>query len=219
MLGLCCDKFHGNLDGLAATGSELPAHYLVPMTKLEIDAYIYQEKIKGKYSKLASGCNVQSDWAGDWVPCLLAMLEIERGNLYYVNGFISWEELQAVYKKAHEMIMSIPVFPSLKEQLKNAGTFLIGAVAGFFTAGPIGLFTGGAAATQKIISDARAKEAANASALINPLIQHAKTGEQERENIEASMELRGLMPVLIGTLLAGAALVYFGDDLKQLTKA
>lgn len=204
-----------NLNGLGAE-TALPAHYLVPMTKIDIGSYIYQEKNKGVNSTFASGCN--KEWVGFWGPCLDAMLEIERANLYYVNGFMTWDELQGVYKFAQGLIASIPVFPTIKEQLKNAGTFLIGAVGGFLTAGPIGLFTGGAAATKKIIADARAKAAGNATELIRPMVQKVQASEQERQVLESSMEFRALLPVLIGTAFAGAALVFFGDDLKKLVK-
>lgn len=205
-----------SLDGLGATASELPAHYLVPMTKLDIDSYIYKEKQLGKSSKLAANC--QQDWDGEWVPCFIAMLEIERGNLYYVNRIITWEQLQGIYTQAHKILSEIPILPTLKQQLKDAATFLVGAVAGFFAAGPIGLFTGGAAATQKIISDARSRAATNASAILDPLVQKVQEGEKEREKLQASVELRSMLPVLVGTAIAGAALIYFGDDLKKMMK-
>lgn len=209
MLG-AVNSYRRILSGLEATETALPAHYLVPMTRLEIDSYIFQQKQLGKASKLAAEC--------DDPICFMIMLEIERGNLYYVNNIITWEQLQAIYQEAKEGFEAMPRFPSIGEQLKNVGAFLIGTVAGFLTAGPVGLFTGGAAATQKIIAEAKAKASANALQQLSPEVQKVQEGLKEREKLEASMQLTSLMPWLIGSAFAGAVLVYFGDDLKKLMK-
>lgn len=204
-------------NGLGATESTLPAHYLTPMTKAQIDAYIEKEKKLGRYSKLAVDC--QQKWSGEAIPCFLGMVEIERANLYYVNKIINYDRLNEVYREVYKMWEDIPIIPSIKQQLRDIGTFIVGAVAGFIAAGPIGFFTGGAAATQKIIADAKAKAAMKASTTLEPLVQKAVVGEQQRMDLEANTEWAALMPWLIGTAIAGVALVYFGDDLKKMVKA
>ena len=208
------NSYRNNFSGLgAADQTVLPEHYLVPMSNLEIDSYIYQEKNKGPFSLLAVGCD--TSWAGSFVPCFTAMLEIERGNLLYVNKFISYEQLQGVYKEAHKMLESIPQFPTFKEQLKNSGAFLVGAIVGFFTqGGPVGLFIGAGTAVSKMVAEQRAKRQAYASGLINPLLEKAKAGAENREPLQAGMPAF-LIPVLIGTAVAGALLIYFGKDLKE----
>lgn len=200
-----------SLNGLGATETTLPDHYLVPMTKLEIDAYIYQERGKGKYSKLNAGCEDPL--------CFLVMLEIERGNMYYVNGIITWEQLQEVYSTAKKALEAIPRMPTIAQQLKDIGTFVVGTVTGLITGGPVGLFVGGAAATRKIIADARARVSGEALELLNPEIQKAKEGAVEMQKLQAGLELKASLPWLIGTAFAVAGFLFFGEDLKKLLKA
>lgn len=201
-----------SLNGLGVTATTtLPDHYLVPMSALEIDAYIYQEKKKGKLSRINGDC--------DSPLCFLAMLEIERANLYYVNKIITWEQLQSAYAEAQRMLEEEPRIPTVGQQLKDIGKFLIGAVTGLITGGPVGLFVGGAAATQKIIADARSQASAQALQQINPEIQKAKEGAAEMQKLQSELDLKASLPWLIGSALAAAGLLFFGDDLKKLLKA
>lgn len=176
------------LNGLGQTyeAAPLPAHYLMPMSKTAINIFIGEERAKGRSSSYADGCD------GDfWPPCLIAMTEIERANLLFVNDYITYDQLIAAYKEAERMIADIPRLPTFKEQLRNAGKFLIGTVTGFITAGPVGLFTGGATATAKIVAESRAKAAANASAMVQSLadLQKLEAAKTARVKAEAALSI------------------------------
>jgi hypothetical protein len=169
--------------GLGEVSVSLPPHYLVPLNRLEIDAYINLQQALWKQSPLATGCTKiwGWDWDGSFVPCFHVMREIERGNLYYVNGIVTYEQLIGVYNESKKFMETIPYSPSLKEQLKNSANFVIGAVGGFLTMGPVGIFVGGASATSKIIADARRAAASRATTLLDPMIKKAQEAAAERQ--------------------------------------
>lgn len=183
------------LHGLGATtagGSQIPDRYLIPATKEQIDRFINREKYgdTNKEQLMASvlwhpDCN--SDWSGEYLPCHRIMTEIERGNLYFVNGIIDYDRLQAIYSQAEAELADIPRLQSFKEQLKNSGQFIMGAVAGFIAGGPIGLFVGAAGAVKKIIADEKALRANRAGGLVNQQQQNDLVNSTEQERFKDSI--------------------------------
>lgn len=54
----------------------------------------------------------------------MALLEIERHKLYFVNKIMDYNKIDLAYNQAAEMIANIPRIPTLKEQLSYAGNLL-----------------------------------------------------------------------------------------------
>lgn len=160
------------------SGASIPDHYLVPMSRLAIDLYIGRHTAMWKDSPFYAEC--PGDWDGETQPCTLALLEIERANLYFVNKLITYDQLVRVYNQAADAIANIPRLPTLKEQLRDAGKFLVGTVTGFFTAGPVGIFTGGAAAVNQILEQEKARRAVKIQALLDPALDAAAQADALR---------------------------------------
>ena len=139
------------------------------MSRLEIDVYVLSHNYE-----LCASC---TEWPQ--APCCHVFMEIEKNNLLFVNGYITHAELLQAYRSAADAIAHIPRIPGFKEQLKNAGTFLVGAVAGFAAAGPIGLFTGSASAIGKIISEEKARMAAKIQNTLTPEMQKVQSAANE----------------------------------------
>lgn len=153
------------------TATTLPTHYLVPMTELEIDGYIFQH-----HEEICSSC---TEWPKG--PCCDVFIEIERNNLLFVNNFITHDQLLQAYAKAADNMAHIPRLPGIREQLKNSGKFIVGAVSGFLAAGPIGMFVGSASVIGKIIADEKKRMAAKINSTLTQNIQTAQSAAGQIE--------------------------------------
>lgn len=222
------------LSGLGETASStLPEHYLTPMTRTEIDAFIKKEYALGQKSKYFAGdCKSMGGADFNKSNCFKLYLDLERYNLYYVNNIVPYgsadepETLVWMYDRVQKGFASFKTFdkPFMK-QLSEVGKVAVGAVVGFVTSGlnPVGLFVGGAGAAAKVIHDARAAKMAAAAAKLKPLANQAVTAKaaqdqaaEEKKKQDALASLQQSLPLLIGTLVVGGALIYYGDDLKKL---
>jgi hypothetical protein len=210
-------------NSLGATPSNiaLPERYLNPMTKEQIDAYILKEWNLGNKSYLASACKNVYDAAKK--ACLNMYIDIERANLYFVNGLIPHDKLIAVYKKTEKEILGLPVEKSFKDAMKISATIIVAAVAGFIAAGPIGVFTGSTAAVQKMVSDSRAKKRASIQKALVPqfdtVVQTATQKTQaiaKQQNQQA--QARGLATG-IGALTAAGIVLFIAARMKGKKKA
>jgi hypothetical protein len=146
---------------------------------------------------------------------------IETANLRYVNGFIPHEVMVNEYAKAEKIIKDIPVFAvKFKTQLKNMGQAIVAAVAGFVSMPPVGLFIGLASAVATQVAAERAKYQGLSTTILQPSNTQAQNTvaiqQQEKANAEAAVQLNQVM--VIGSVLVGGALLYFGKDLKKLMK-
>jgi hypothetical protein len=159
---------------MATGGENIPDHYFIPMTKMDIDSWLYYNALKI--------CNATCD--RDEISaniCCAINLDFERYNLYFVNNLITYDQLTAEYRRLAAALKSLPRIPKFGEQLKNAGTFLVGAVAGFIAGGPIGMFTGGASAVGKIIADERNRRAAKVKTVLDKNIQQVQQTMEQKD--------------------------------------
>lgn len=189
-----------------ATKGNLPAHYLKPMTKAQIDAYIAKEKSLGVNSKLSFTCD--PTWGGFFSPCFIAILEIERANLYFVNGFITHDQLKEAYDKSFDLMSIIPRFPKFKHQLKVAAEGAIAAVAGFFTMGPVGIFIGLSTVAAKEYQRGMQERVDFAYDKLNPIVQQAQDAYAERERIELRENILRWALIAGGTATVGGVLYW-----------
>jgi hypothetical protein len=180
---------------MATGGEKIPDHYFIPMSKMDIDSYLYYNALKI--------CNpVCTEWPEN--VCCGIYMDIERYNLYYVNGIINYDQLMAGYKNALDALKAMPRLPGIKEQLKNSVNFAVAAVAGFFAAGPVGLFTGAASAVAKIIADEKARRGLLAQSVLDKNIEKVQ-GTMDLKQ-EAKLKNYALVG---GGILAAAGVVYW----------
>lgn len=210
--------------GATATAGTLPDRYLVPMTKTQINEYIQKELAKGTNSVFYTSDCKSMNWSGSRNACFRIILQIEGNNLYFVNGIITYEALQQQYAELAKGYSAIPTFnKAFLTQLKEAGKVFVGAVMGFISQGPIGIFTGTASAAKQVIAESRAKKiAAFDTKVIQPSVQKIQSGLNERARIEEQnrkdqqlASIKQALPLIIGSVVLGGIMYFYGDDIKK----
>lgn len=186
------------------SGYTMPLHYLTPMTRAQINdwAWLFMAKKQQECeTSNGQGCSMKA----------FAYTVLEIFNLAYVNGYTTWDQLQAIYKETGDFLQAIPEFPKFKEQLKNMGQVAIAGVSGFITGGPVGLFAGVASASSKIISDERLRKAKEIQNVVAPNVQSVSEAMQAREAsaiaAEQSAQKKGILG--IGALMIGGGILIY----------
>jgi len=157
------------LPGLGATttgAAAIPDYYFTKRTKAEVDAFIDQRYPRGyDFTTKVKCTSFDCAFANDMYR------EVERYNMYYVNGLIDYNKLLWAYSEARRGFEEYPRIPSFSESLKNMGTFLVSAIAGFAALGPVGIFVGGASASKAIMEQEKARRIAMANQKVNTIQQ------------------------------------------------
>jgi hypothetical protein len=181
------------------------------MTRAEIDSHIDRQWKLGRKSYLAANCKTGWD-LGNQV-CLAVNLKIEKANLYYVNKIIDYTQLQSIYRQAEKELAGIPDFDkSFKEDLRDAGKILVGAVTGFLKSGPVGVFTGSATASQKIITEARQKKIAAAHGFIQSQNLTTEQASQIREAATQKAKMVHAGVLGLGLVIVGGIVWWMASD-------
>lgn len=183
------------------SGYTMPIHYLTPMTREQINEWLGLFFIKKKLD-----CEAQK---GQFCGAkAMAYMYIELMNLAYVNGFATYDQLQAGYKESSAFLADVPEIPSFKEQLKNAGKVLAGGVAGFMTGGPVGLFVGIAGATGKIVADQRLARQVQLQKVIEPQAAAVTSAQVAREQIAQEQQQKKENTLWLLLLAVGAGIAF-----------
>lgn len=202
----------------------VPAQYLKPMSKTSIDAFIEGEKKKGCASVyFLKECDTGYD--GTATPCFLMVLELERYNLYYLNGLIPYDNpyknsLMYRYEEIKKTLEKIPSFPKAKDTLKKFGAMIVKGVVAFVGGGPVGFFLYMGKETADAVNAERLKKGifANKVANVQQSVNNIQTALNERERlrqVQASADFLKSLPLLVGSVAVGGLLIFFGDDIKK----
>lgn len=201
---------YGQINGVGViaedAGASIPDHYLIPMSKTAIDIYVGKLSTNWKNTAFYTPC--KSDWDGEALPCTLAMLDIERYNLYFVNKIITYTQLLSAYNEAAKAIEGIPHIPSLKEQFRDIGKIVISIYAGFKSAGPVGFFQGAAAGINQILANERMRRADKIQRLLNPMLDEVQQAEVLRQRQEDLAKLK-ILAIWGGGALAVTGIVWW----------
>lgn len=186
------------------SGYTMPLHYLTPMTRAQINdwAWLFMAKKQQECeTSNGQGCSMKA----------FAYTVLEIFNLAYVNGYTTWDQLQAIYKETGDFLQAIPEFPKFKEQLKNMGKVAAAGVSGLITGGPVGLFAGVASASGKIVSDERLRKAQEVQKVIAPNIQSISEAVSAREAIAQEQAKKATQTnlVVIAALIVGGGVVVY----------
>jgi hypothetical protein len=196
-----------NFNPVYSKGYSLPDHYLVPLSVDQIVRYAKLLGIKGMLT-----CPLNEDRRNCQMTNAIAVSGVEFVNLCYVNGLVTWEKVQQIYKETQKFLEALPTpLPSFKEQLKNSLTVGVSMIVGLITAGPIGFFTGSAAATGKIIEAERAKKMAAINGKMDAMIQNIPGAMEAREQIAKAQQVTSMATIAIVGLTAGAVIYFITD--------